>query len=107
MTLFSEKMLIPHRCIRGLMPNLIKKSCTVSNTHIVGGSVNKYTNEYMVPYRNLNFGFTFSEMAALSNNQCKTPNVYLHFINYWKNIEIFFICNQTTKMIRNIIKCET
>ena len=32
MTLFSEKMLISHRCIRGLMPNLIKKSWTVSNT---------------------------------------------------------------------------
>ena len=28
MTLFSEKMLISHRCIRGLMPNLIKKSWT-------------------------------------------------------------------------------
>ena len=32
MTLFSDKMLISHRCIRGLMPNLIKKTWTVSNT---------------------------------------------------------------------------
>ena len=31
MTLFSDKMLISHRCIRGLMPNLIKKSWMVSN----------------------------------------------------------------------------
>ena len=31
MTLFSEKMLISHICIRGLMPNLIKKSWTVSS----------------------------------------------------------------------------
>ena len=30
MTLFSNKMLISRRCIRGLMPNLIKKSWTVS-----------------------------------------------------------------------------
>ena len=30
MTLFSEKIPISHRCIRGLMPNLIKKSWTVS-----------------------------------------------------------------------------
>ena len=28
MTMFSEKMLISHRCIRGLIPNLIKKSWT-------------------------------------------------------------------------------
>ena len=30
MTWFSEKMLISYKCIRGLMPNLIKKSWTVS-----------------------------------------------------------------------------
>ena len=30
MTLFSDEMLISHRCIHGLMPNLIKKSWTVS-----------------------------------------------------------------------------
>ena len=30
MSLFSDKMLISHRCICGLMPNLIKKSWTVS-----------------------------------------------------------------------------
>ena len=30
MTSFSEKMLISNRCLRGLMPNLIKKSVTVS-----------------------------------------------------------------------------
>ena len=33
MTLFSEKMLISNICIRGLMPNLIKKPWTVSNSH--------------------------------------------------------------------------
>ena len=31
-TLFSQKMLISTRCIHGFMPNLIKKSWTVSNT---------------------------------------------------------------------------
>ena len=31
MTWFSEKLLISTRCISGLMPNLIKKSWTVSN----------------------------------------------------------------------------
>ena len=31
MTLCSDRMLISHRCIRGLVPNLIKKSWTVSN----------------------------------------------------------------------------
>ena len=30
MTLFRDKMLISHRCIHGLMPNLIKKSWTES-----------------------------------------------------------------------------
>ena len=30
-TLFSDKMLISHRCISGLMPNLIKKSRIDSN----------------------------------------------------------------------------
>ena len=30
MTLFSDKMLNSHRCIHGLMPNLIKKSWTLS-----------------------------------------------------------------------------
>ena len=30
-SLFSEKILISKRCINGLMPNLIKKSWTVSN----------------------------------------------------------------------------
>ena len=33
MTLFSEKMLISNVCISGLMPNLIKKSWTVSTPH--------------------------------------------------------------------------
>jgi hypothetical protein len=33
MSLFSEKMLISNRCISGLMPNLIKKSWTVSNVY--------------------------------------------------------------------------
>ena len=32
-TLFSEKVLISHRCISGLMSNLIKKSWTVSKLH--------------------------------------------------------------------------
>ena len=46
MTLFSEKMLNSHRCIHGLMPNLIKKSWTVSNPYIMsakwlGGWVQK------------------------------------------------------------------
>ena len=31
MSLFSEKMLISNRCISGFMPNLIKKSWTVSS----------------------------------------------------------------------------
>ena len=31
MTLFSDKMFISHRCIHGLMPNLIKKSWKVSS----------------------------------------------------------------------------
>ena len=31
MSLFSEKVLISNRCISGLMPNLIKKSWTVSS----------------------------------------------------------------------------
>ena len=30
MTSFSDKMLISNRCLRDLMPNLIKKSVTVS-----------------------------------------------------------------------------
>ena len=34
MALFSEKVLISHKCLRGLMPNLIKKSWMVSNTHL-------------------------------------------------------------------------
>ena len=33
MTLFSEKVVISNRCIRGLMPNLIKKSWTVSSPY--------------------------------------------------------------------------
>ena len=33
-SLFSEKMLISNRCISGLMPNMIKKSWTVSNIAI-------------------------------------------------------------------------
>ena len=36
-SLFSEKMLISNRCISGLLPNLIKKSWTVSNTCCEGG----------------------------------------------------------------------
>ena len=35
MTIFSKKMLISHRCIRGLMPNLIKKSWMVSNKYMM------------------------------------------------------------------------
>ena len=35
MSLFSDEMLISHRCIRGLMPNLIKKSWTVPNVHLI------------------------------------------------------------------------
>ena len=36
MTLFSEKNLISHiKCIHGLMPNLIKKSWTVSNASMI------------------------------------------------------------------------
>ena len=34
MTLFSDKMFISHRCLRSLMPNLIKKSWTVSNLYV-------------------------------------------------------------------------
>ena len=33
-TLFSDKMLISHRCIHGLMSNLIKKSWTVSTPNV-------------------------------------------------------------------------
>ena len=33
MTSICEKMLISSRCLRGLMPNLIKKSVTVSNAY--------------------------------------------------------------------------
>ena len=35
MTWYSQKMLISNRCICGLMPNLIKKSWTVSNMYTV------------------------------------------------------------------------
>ena len=34
MTLFSEKILISHRCICGLIPNLIKKSWMVSTWYV-------------------------------------------------------------------------
>ena len=34
MTCFREKMLIYTRCTSGFMPNLFKKSATVSNAHI-------------------------------------------------------------------------
>ena len=34
MTLFYDKMPISHRCVRGLMLNLIKKSWTVSTTNL-------------------------------------------------------------------------
>ena len=33
-SLFSEKMLISNRCISGLIPNLIKKSWTVSIVYV-------------------------------------------------------------------------
>ena len=39
MTLFSEEMLISTRCIRGLMPNLNKKSLMVSNSHVLTSTV--------------------------------------------------------------------
>ena len=42
MTWFSEKMLIFNICRRGLMPNLIKKSWTVSSLHT-------YIRKYMKP----------------------------------------------------------
>ena len=46
MTLFSDEMLISNRCIRGLMPNMIKKSWMVSSTYVVrvskGGKKNYY-----------------------------------------------------------------
>ena len=32
--IISDKMLISHRCISGLMPNLMKKSWTVSTTNL-------------------------------------------------------------------------
>ena len=35
MTLFSEKILISNKCLHGLMPNLIKKSWTVSNASMI------------------------------------------------------------------------
>ena len=40
MTLFSEKLLISHRCIRGLMPNLIKnvrRTLTRVNHLVISG----------------------------------------------------------------------
>ena len=40
MTLFSEKMLISHKCIHDLMPNFIKKSWTV-----ISPSINRRTFE--------------------------------------------------------------
>ena len=42
MTLFSEKILNSNRCISGLMPNLIKKSWTVSTQHIFLNFVKRY-----------------------------------------------------------------
>ena len=48
MTLFSEKILISNRCISGLMPNLIKKSWTVS----------KLGNYYVLSWRVAGKGWT-------------------------------------------------
>ena len=39
MTLFRDKMLISHRCIHGLMANLIKKSWTVSIASMSGQGI--------------------------------------------------------------------
>ena len=40
--IISDKMLISHRCISGLMPNLMKKSWTVSST--AGQAQKRYFN---------------------------------------------------------------
>ena len=48
-TLFSEKMLIFTRCIRGFMSNLIKKSLTVSNGNAVGKSCGQRGTEASEP----------------------------------------------------------
>ena len=61
MSLFSEKMLISSRCISGLMPNLIKKSWTVSITHC-GSFPGRFTNFLTFPKKifSMNVGFVLS-----------------------------------------------
>ena len=70
MTLFSEKMLISHRCICGLMLNLFKKSWTASQT--------------------------FTEIKAdhfqltLWEDQCTYNRKYVHFAVFSVKLETFF-----------------
>ena len=59
-SLFSEKMLISNRCISGLMPNLIKKSWTVSSTDLL-------TPE--PPEGDANFDFVFPDFVSVTRTR--------------------------------------
>ena len=75
MTIFSDEMLISHRCIRGLMPNLIRKSWTVSNAY-----------SQLNPYGNLCGFSSFSRMVKWEKYEpiCKAYDKYqLEWAKKW------------------------
>ena len=74
MTLFSDKMLISHRCIRGLVPDLIKKSWTVSN---LNGFISNFVEV-------LNFITIYNGRNTYYKLQILTESVKKSLFNYLK-----------------------
>ena len=124
MTWYSEKMPIFNRCIGGLMPNLIKKSWTVSSraTHLLvtkrHWTKSKFkgaTSESIFYFLILPILFLHYEESLVSSNlnsklfifHCVRPNLHcnvvkgVNLVNYTN-----YLCKSlSTKNIQHILPC--
>ena len=91
MILFSDKMLISHRCIRGLMSNLIKKSWTVSK---LPGFATKYFPLFVFQEirrnQDTNMSITLIHFTGInSKTDCASLLIELNTLTVSQNLKVF------------------
>ena len=81
-SLFSEKMLISNICIHGLMPNLIKKSWTVSNQNLQAIEAKPVESKNLVCSRMCTPDFHIF-LRHWSSSRCNLTHRSLHFFFFF------------------------
>ena len=111
MTLFSEKMLISNRWIRGLMSNLIKKSWKVSS--LQSPSITKFLivytwivflNAFYLMKWNRSLMIIIISIAVFSNTKSKLCSSQVRYVSYsffYSKQSIFFTAVYCMNLFRN------